>query len=218
MTVMKKLDIFWLHANCSPRRKLIVADAVLRSKLMYGLDSLQLNKSTIKQLETFQLKIFRKNLREETTFQGDFIDHSKGNAYIYRRVKECIADPIICEYCLECPSMTREIAKECKCKTSKSVPKLSEIYVDSKIKLMAKISNTGQEDPRRRAVFARDEVRSHEVGKRRCGRPRERWTETTLEELWGKIKKESADLSVRYAGVLNVENERHLQIIDNYVR
>ncbi len=42
--VWKKLDKFWKHSDCIVRHKLIVYDAIVRSKLMYGLESAHLRK------------------------------------------------------------------------------------------------------------------------------------------------------------------------------
>ena len=42
MAILKRLDIFWLHCDCSKRLKLQVFNAVIRSKLLYGLESLQI--------------------------------------------------------------------------------------------------------------------------------------------------------------------------------
>ncbi len=42
METLNKLNVFWLHSNCSMKFKLIAADAVIRAKVMYGLDSAQL--------------------------------------------------------------------------------------------------------------------------------------------------------------------------------
>ena len=60
MAIMKKLDLFWRHSNCPIHIKVYTADAVLRSKLPYGLESAQLIPSVLKKLETFQLKVLRK--------------------------------------------------------------------------------------------------------------------------------------------------------------
>ena len=43
MIVLKRLDLFWGHSNCSLRQKLIAYDAVIKSKLIYGMESAQLN-------------------------------------------------------------------------------------------------------------------------------------------------------------------------------
>ena len=56
----KKLDLFWRHSPCSKAIEVQTADAVLRSKLLYGIESTQLIPSMLKRLETFQLKVLRK--------------------------------------------------------------------------------------------------------------------------------------------------------------
>ena len=60
MATMKKLDLFWRHSNCSTAIKVHTADAILRAKMPYGLDSAQLIKSVEKKLEILQLKVLRK--------------------------------------------------------------------------------------------------------------------------------------------------------------
>ncbi len=42
MSILKKLDLFWLHAQCSVARKTQVYDAVIKAKLLYGLETTQL--------------------------------------------------------------------------------------------------------------------------------------------------------------------------------
>ena len=48
MAIMKKLDLFWRHSDCPVHIKVYTADAVLRSKLLYGLESAQLIPSVLK--------------------------------------------------------------------------------------------------------------------------------------------------------------------------
>lgn len=40
---VKRLEEFWKHSNCDLRFKLLVYDATIRAKLMYGLEAVQLN-------------------------------------------------------------------------------------------------------------------------------------------------------------------------------
>ena len=40
----KRLFEFWRHGNCEVKDKIIVHDAAIRAELMYGLESLQLNR------------------------------------------------------------------------------------------------------------------------------------------------------------------------------
>ena len=59
MVTLTKLDLFWRHSNCSKAIKVPTADAVLRSKLLYGIESTQLIPSMLKRFETFQFKVLR---------------------------------------------------------------------------------------------------------------------------------------------------------------
>ena len=60
MAIMQKLHLFWRHANCSIGFKLIVMDAVIRSKPLYGLETAHLGSTLLQRIEVFQLKILRK--------------------------------------------------------------------------------------------------------------------------------------------------------------
>ena len=61
---LEKLDELWKHGNHEAREKLIIYDAVIRTKLMYGIESLQLNQDQLKKLDTFQLKGMRQILKK----------------------------------------------------------------------------------------------------------------------------------------------------------
>lgn len=42
MIIMKTLDLLWRHRNCETAIEIYTAEAVLRAKLLYGLESTQL--------------------------------------------------------------------------------------------------------------------------------------------------------------------------------
>ena len=63
MVVLKKLDIFWRHGNASLRRKILVQEAVINTKLMYGLESLQLPMTAYNKMYAFHLKRIKKMLK-----------------------------------------------------------------------------------------------------------------------------------------------------------
>ena len=63
MGTLKKLDEFWHHSDCSKRLKMIVFVTVIRSKLLYGLESVQIQDHLLSQLNTVQLKGLRKILK-----------------------------------------------------------------------------------------------------------------------------------------------------------
>jgi hypothetical protein len=67
-TTLKQLDTFWRHSDCPTRQKITVQDAVIRTKLLYGLESAELKQAELDKIDVFQLKGLRKILRMETTY------------------------------------------------------------------------------------------------------------------------------------------------------
>ena len=61
MCIMKKLDCFWKRTNNPIQWKLITYNAIIKTKLMYGLESAQLNDSIKKIPRHFPLKMFTEN-------------------------------------------------------------------------------------------------------------------------------------------------------------
>ena len=59
---MNKLDLFWKNAPVSTTWKLKVHDAVIISKLLYGLESASLTDAEYGKLDAFQVKALRKML------------------------------------------------------------------------------------------------------------------------------------------------------------
>jgi len=62
MATWKKLDVFWKQAQCSTGNKIGIFDAVVKSRLLYGLETLEIPKSQMSRLEAFHLKGLRKIL------------------------------------------------------------------------------------------------------------------------------------------------------------
>ena len=86
MTILKRLDIFWRHCDVKNAFKINTLDAVIRSKLLYGIDSAQLTTSNQRRIEVFQLKGLRKTLKMTTTY----VDRHNSNAEVFRRANELI--------------------------------------------------------------------------------------------------------------------------------
>ena len=83
--VLNNLQIFWKHSNCDKQFKLRVYNSVIRSKLMYGLESAQLGLAELRQLDNFQLKGFRKILNLATTFGQMVQEKSRTNTNVFVR-------------------------------------------------------------------------------------------------------------------------------------
>ena len=162
MAIMRKLDIFWRHSDCPTYIKVYTADAVLRSKLLYGLESAQLIPSVLKKLETFQLQVLRKILKIDTTY----INRVNSNASIFNRI-----------------NTTMEAEGK-----SKRVISFVEAYNKIKRKRAIKIIN--QENTSIYNVsFENGKFRKWTHKNRRVGRPRMNWTEETINEIWNIVKR-----------------------------
>ena len=66
--VLNKLHHFWKHSNCPSRFKLNVFHAVIRSKLVYSLEAVQLTPALLGKLNALQFKGLRKILNIEHTY------------------------------------------------------------------------------------------------------------------------------------------------------
>ena len=186
MTTMKKLDLFWRHSNCPTYIKVYTADAVLRSKLLYGLESAQLIPSVLKKIETFQLKVLRKILKINTTY----INRVNTNASVYNKIN----------------NLMEEEGK------SKRVVSFVEAY--GKLKRKRAVQILKQEDSSIYNVsFENGKLRKWIHPKRRSGRPRANWTEETINELWNIVKRNNENF--RYKP-FDENNEEMIRAIKEY--
>ena len=119
--------LFWRHSNCQAAFKLRVLDAVIRSKLVYGLETAQLNDSHLSKLDVFQLKGLRKILRMQTTF----VNRANTNEKVYQEAND---------------RLEQEGVK-------KRLQKFSQAYQKSRMKRFEKLMAAGPEDPARRTTF-----------------------------------------------------------------
>ena len=78
MPVLRSLDLFWKQTKCSVKWKLNVYNAVVTSKLVYGLETLQFTDRSLNRMNMFQLKGLRKILGVQPTF----IDRTQTNARV----------------------------------------------------------------------------------------------------------------------------------------
>lgn len=74
--------------SCPVKFKLQVIDAVIRSKVLYGMDTAQINETEATKLETSQLKVLRNILNMKTTF----INRNNTNETVYREANSKIAE------------------------------------------------------------------------------------------------------------------------------
>ena len=81
MNTWKRMHMFKKNTNCSGRWKLVVYNSMIRFKLLYGMDTVELTNSLLSRLESFQLRGLRKILGMNSTF----IDRRNTNAEVCRR-------------------------------------------------------------------------------------------------------------------------------------
>ena len=146
MAVMAKLDEFWLRGDCTEKQKINVFNAVLRAKLMYGLDSIQLTQATIRKLDTFQLKGLRKILGLKTTY----VNKHNTNERVYQAAN----------------TKMEQQSRRGTPPRGKKVIKLSQYYEMTKAKLFARMILMNIGDERAAVAFNQTTFTPHDHGKK----------------------------------------------------
>lgn len=164
MATWKRMQLFFKDARCPIRWKLIVYNSMIRSKLLYGLETVELSPALLTKLETFQIKGLRKILH----MKPPFIDRRNTNAEVYRRTREA------------CESRYNP--------TSSLVWNIRQCITEKRIKLTGHILRTEPTDPMRQVSFRRNSATPYTPAFRRPGRPRKNWLETSLAMCWNKLK------------------------------
>ena len=80
MGTWMQLHVYWEATNASNKWKLIIYDAIVRRKLLYGLETVQLTQGILKKLDVFQLKGLRKILGMTTTY----INRANSNQKVFQ--------------------------------------------------------------------------------------------------------------------------------------
>ena len=68
MNEFSNLQRIWFHSNISIQRKILLFNSLIISKLLYGLDSTQLNESEKRRLDAFHAKCLRRILKVPHSF------------------------------------------------------------------------------------------------------------------------------------------------------
>merc|ERR1712194_502932 len=84
--ILKKMHPFLRRAQCPTSFKVLVFNAVLTSKALYGLESVALLQRHTSRLDVFHLKGLRKILHVHTTF----IDRGNTNALVYKQAAQAL--------------------------------------------------------------------------------------------------------------------------------
>ena len=68
----------------------------------------------------------------------------------------------------------------------RKLKRYSATYVERKMKLLGHVVRADNKDPMRQVTFEKGNVTERTVGKRRVGKPKLKWTKTTMQEAWNK--------------------------------
>ena len=172
---LQKLNTFWRRSNCPLAYKITALDAVVRAKLIYGTDSMQLNTAELRRMETFHLKAMRKLIRWDTTF----VNRANTNEKVYLEVNRVLLESN------EEVNKQRKLQNK-KTKKTKPIITFAEFHQRMKLKRFEKTVNS--KDEIHTITFEKNLVLRTPMA-RRPGRPKLRWAEQAIIEYWKEITK-----------------------------
>ena len=161
MSILTKLDLFWKHSSCPTRFKLQVLDAVIKTKLLYGMESAQLNEPQLQRLDVFQLKGLRKILHMKTTY----VERGNTNENVYKMANE---------------QLKRDGGK-------KEIVKFSTTYKNAKIERFRKLLAADPNSLIRQSTMT-NSSEAWNYGNKRVGRPKIKWVEDAAQMFWNRIR------------------------------
>ena len=88
MITFNKLHIFFYKSDNTTQRTLQMFNAIIRSKMMHGLETEVMNTRVSNLLDTFQFKCLRNRLKRLTTYIYIYINREFSNAVVRQKVNE----------------------------------------------------------------------------------------------------------------------------------
>ena len=141
--------------------KIIIYDAIIRSKLLYGLETIQLTTSMKKELDAFQLRGLRQILKRTHTNWNR--EHTN-------------------KYILDLASKTAYPNKP-----NKKIKLFSEFQLERKLRLYGQIIRASDLDPLKAVAFKDNHLDMNEWNDKRVGRPKQDWIWEAAIEVWTTI-------------------------------
>ena len=161
--VWHKLKTFWKKTSCTISWKLQVYNSVIKSTLLYGLETIHITKAQIDRLNAFHLK----GLRYILDLTHTFIDRANTNELIWKTANEKIK--------AENPNAT-------------NIETIEQTLNKRRIKFIGHILRSSNEDPIRAITFEPSSAKPVLPIKRRVGGPKKHWTWETLDLVWKFIE------------------------------
>ena len=168
--VLKKLNVFWIKAACNTKWKLIVYNAVIVTKLLYGLENIDGPDGANKLLDTSQLKRLSKILHLHTTH----VNRTNTNENIFQKANDIVRANYLAGRGPE-PNVIRP---------------LSEVLQDKRMRLLGHVLRRPRDHPMHQTTFATASALPINIHKRRVGRPRTNWTRNTLSNAYETFLKQ----------------------------
>ena len=193
MATLNKLHVYLYNSDNTITRKLQMFNAILRSKVMYGLETIVMNTAVLDRLDVFQLKCLRKILKLLTTY----MNREYSNDCIRMTINQKIKDYATTNG-----------------KTYKPFMALTEYHKAQRIKYLQLLIVRGEDEPGTAVTFDHHTLQPIDHGKKRIGQPRVNWYIRTLEDLWTETKK-NID-SVKFASALKLTNATHVKAIRDF--
>jgi len=179
-----KLSDYWKASNASKKWQLIIYDAIIRSKLLYGLETIHLTEGMQKKLNAFQIRGLRQILKMEHTH----INRNNTNAKILATASAIAYPP-------NGHAPHRQIMK------------FSEFHEKRRSNLLGHLIRCENEDPLRQITFQNDSARRNIIGKKRVGKPRQNWIHQAKKHVWNNILKKAEDYTETEQQDLIIFNE-----------
>jgi hypothetical protein len=167
--ILRKLDIFWRLARVPKAWKIQAHQAIIESKLLYGLETVQATNAQLAKLDTFQLKGFRKILGITTTF----VNRNNTNKKVFQKINKEVLKR----------GVRPDTAKY------KIIPISEQVHL-RKLKLLGHlIREKGRGySPMYDLTFQDTQLSPRISSNRRVGRPRGIWGKETVLLAWKLIK------------------------------
>ena len=163
-----RMQDYWKAAEASPKWKVLIFEAVLKSKLLYGLETTQLTNKCIKRIDAFQIRGLRKILNMKHTYW----DRTATNKRILKEATRV--------------TFKQGTPEQVQRNQNREVKPFSVTWQARRQKLMGHLIRTSDDDPLRQVALQPSRADPIDVGKRRSGHPRKRWVSDVYNSLWKK--------------------------------
>ena len=170
------MNTFWNKARCDFPWKLQVYNAIVVSKLTYGLETLQLTEALYKRLDAFQMRCLRKLMNIPSTY----IDRSNTNEHVWK--------------------LAGEKLNTGRSNSHKPIKHRSEVIRSRQQALLGHVIRVAPTDPLKRVSFKNQNLEPVEDKTRRIGRPRIKWIHEAMTHAWLHIREQVNRSDEPYTG------------------